>query len=1111
MNTKQPVNCKISRRDFLKIAGTGGATAAFLGNLPKVQKAMAQSEGSAYNLTDPARQVYSVCQQCNTQCGIKVKIVDGVAVKIEGNPYSPWNLVPQMAYDTPLADMGKLDAPLCPKGQAGLQSAYDPFRITQVLKRAGKRGENKWVTIPFDQAITEIVEGGKIFADVSGEGNREVEGLRSLRALTDAKIMKDMNSAIGKIRSEKDVEKKKELIEQFKTDFAADLDKMIDPEHPDFGPKNNQILYFWGRKKGGRSDIAHRLFGSGLGTTNRHGHTTVCQGSLYFSGKSMGDQWDAATAKFTGGAKAYWQGDTASADFVIFVGASPFEANYGPTNRVPRITERYASGEMKFAVIDPRLSKIAGKAWKWLPNNPGSEGAIALAMIQWVIANERFDAKYLALANKAASAGAKEPTWSNASWLVKIDPEKGTPGKFLRGSELKLVEKVEEKKDDKTIVTYVAMPSDGAEPVVYVTDPFVVLDVDGNPVLFDPNDADRPVVAGQLFVENATLGEFTVKTSLQILKESANQKTIEEFAEIAGLRAKDIEDLAFEFTSHGKNACVDIHRGVSQHTNGYYNVISWYNLALLIGNFDWRGGQVYASTYDLSGAKAEGPFLFSKADSGALAPFGLSSIRHDAKYEESTIFMDLPEEQRYPAKRNWYPLASDVYEEIIPSAGDMYPYPIKAAFMYMGSPVYSLPGGHKWIEILQDVEKIPLFVANDIIVGETSMYADYIFPDVSYLERWEFGGSHPNITFKVQGIRNPVIAPLTGTVKVYGQEMALQFEAMLMAIAEKLELPNFGPNGLGEGVDYTHPDDLYLRMVMNLAYGEKKELEDAVPEATPEEIELFIQSRSHLPKAVFDPERWQKITGDLWPRVITVMARAGRFQAYEKGYPGDGVHTGSFDEPYVIPTGTKYGKLINMYLEKNTGVKYAGTGKTISGIPTYVEPYMSFDGTVLDDSGDGYDLKMITYKDVRQTKSRLSSNYWLKASMPENFLVMNTKDAKKRHLKDGDKVYITSASNPDGEWDFGATGKRRIEGKVSVVEGMRPGVVAFALGFGHWANGAHDITIDGTTITGDERRLEGFHANAAMRTDPLVTNTCLLDPVGGSAVFYDTQVKVEKV
>jgi anaerobic selenocysteine-containing dehydrogenase len=391
------------------------------------------------------------------------------------------------------------------------------------------------------------------------------------------------------------------------------------------------------------------------------------------------------------------------------------------------------------------------------------------------------------------------------------------------------------------------------------------------------------------------------------------------------------------------------------------------------------------------------------------------------------------------------------------------------------------------------------------------MYADYIFPDVTYLERWEFSGSHPNITFKVQGVRQPVIAPLTGTVQVYGQEMALQWEAMLLAIAEKLDLPNFGSNGLGEGVDFKHPDDLYLRMVMNLAYGEKKDLEDAVQPASPEEIDIFVRARAHLPKAVFDLERWQEISGDLWPYVVTVLARGGRFMDYEKGYPGDGVRPGSFDEPYIIPTGVKFGKLINMYLEKNTGVKYSGTGKTIPPIATYIEPCTGYDGQVIDDSPKGYDLKLITYREIAQTKSRTQGNYWLKALLPENFLLMNPADAKTRGLQDGDMVHISCASNPGGDWDFGEIGKRRIEGKLKVVEGMRPGVVSFALGFGHWAYGSVDIDIDGVTIAGDKSRLEGFHANAVMRTDPLVTNTCLFDPVGGSAVFYDTQVKVTKV
>lgn len=1095
----QPQGCVLSRRDFLKTAAALGG-GAFLGSLPLVQRALAEplaeTAGAAYPLADPARQIYSVCQQCNTQCGIKVKLLDGVAVKIDGNPFSPWNLVPHLPYETAVTATAAIDAPLCPKGQAGLQTAYDPFRIVKVLKRAGKRGENKWITIPFDQAISEIVEGGTLFAHVPGEELRQVEGLRSLRALTDAKVMKAMADAVKAIWAEKDAAKKQALVAAFKVDFKEHLDTLIDPDHPDFGPKNNQILYFWGRKKGGRSDIAHRFFGSGLGTTNRHGHTTVCQGSLYFAGKSMADQWDGT--KFTGGAKAYWQGDTASADFVIFVGASPFEGNYGPTNRAPRITQRMVDGQLKFAVIDPRLSKIAGKAWKWLPNKPGTEAAIALAMIQWIIDNQRYDARYLANANKGAAKEAGEPTWTNAGWLVKVTD--GKPGKFLHGSDLKLVEKREEQKDDKTtVVTWVT--TDGT---VYATDPFVVLDADGQPLLFDPNDEERPVVAGQLFVDG-TVGEFTVKSGLQILKESAAQHTIEEWAAIAGLEADDLTTLAREYTAHGKNAAVDIHRGVSQHTNGYYNVVAWNTLALLIGSYDWRGGQVYASTYDMSGAKAEGPFVFSKADPGALAPFGLSLIRHDVKYEDTTIFAG------YPAKRNWYPLASDVYEEIIPSAGDAYPYPIKAAFMYMGSPVYSLPGGHTWIPILQDVNKIPLFVACDIIVGETSMYADYIFPDTTYLERWEFGGSHPNITFKVQGVRQPTIAPLTGTVTVYGQEMALQWEALLLALAEKLELPNFGPNGLGEGVDFRHPDDLYLRMVANLAFGEKQDGSDAVQDASADEIDLFLKARSHLPKAVFDVGRWQRIAGAAWPKVVTVLNRGGRFMAYDKGYPGDGVRPGSFDEPYVIPTGTKFGKLINMYLEKTAGVKHAGTGKALPGIATYIEPATGFDGNVIDDAKDGYDLKLITYREISSTKSRTPGNYWLRALLPENFVLMNASDAAARGLRDGDRVRITSATNPRGEWDFGNGHTQPMVGSVRTTQGMRPGVIGFSLGFGHWAYGGQDITVDNITIAGDPQRVLGVHGNAAMRTDPLVTNTCLFDPVGGSAVFYDTQVRLLKV
>jgi tetrathionate reductase subunit A len=85
-------------------------------------------------------------------------------------------------------------------------------------------------------------------------------------------------------------------------------------------------------------------------------------------------------------------------------------------------------------------------------------------------------------------------------------------------------------------------------------------------------------------------------------------------------------------------------------------------------------------------------------------------------------------------------------------------------------------------------------------------------------------------------------------------------------------------------------------------------------------------------------------------------------------------------------------------------------------------------------------------------------------------------------------------------------------GKVITTETMRPGVISFVLGFGHWATGSEDVEIDGETVKGDSRRSKGIHANAAKWTDTsLRNNTCMLDPVGGSVSFYDTKVKLTKV
>ena len=518
-----------------------------------------------------------------------------------------------------------------------------------------------------------------------------------------------MAADIKEIWHTKEKEDKQKKVTEFKEKYKGHLDKLIDPDHPDLGPKNNQLLWVHGRLKSGRSEFFKRFIQDSFGSANFHGHTTVCQGSLYFTGKAMSDQYDFdekdKKAKWAGGKKFYWQGDLSGAEFVIFVGSSPFEANYGPPYRSNKITEGLVSGRLKYAVVDPRLSKTASKAWKWLPIKPGSEGALALAMINWIIENNRYDAKYLANANKASSKADNEPTWSNGCWLVKI--KDGKPGEFLRASDLG----IEKTKKTKTL-------KDGTE-AEYDFDQFVCYSA-GQAVIFDPNDGDNPA-EGELFVDTEING-IKVQSSLRIIKEEGQRLSLEVWAGLCGLEAKDIIALAKEFTSHGKRACADIHRGVSQHTNGFYNVLAWYTLNLLIGNYDWQGGLSQASTYDNVGEKEGKPYDMGKLHPKKISPFGISLIRHDVKYEETTIFSG------YPAKRPWFPMASDIYQEILPSAQDGYPYPVKILIMYMGSPVYSLPAGQTQAAALADTGKIPLIIASDITVGESSMYADYIIP-----------------------------------------------------------------------------------------------------------------------------------------------------------------------------------------------------------------------------------------------------------------------------------------------------------------------------------------------------------------------------------------------
>ncbi len=106
---------------------------------------------------------------------------------------------------------------------------------------------------------------------------------------------------------------------------------------------------------------------------------------------------------------------------------------------------------------------------------------------------------------------------------------------------------------------------------------------------------------------------------------------------------------------------------------------------------------------------------------------------------------------------------------------------------------------------------------------------------------------------------------------------------------------------------------------------------------------------------------------------------------------------------------------------------------------------------------------------------------------------------------------LVSATNPNGAYDLGNGEVRYVEGRLEAREGIRPGVVAVSWHFGHWAYGSRDVTVDGELVRGDPNRGRGVNPNPVMLEDTSVGNVCLTDPIGGSASFYDTQVRLVKV
>ncbi|MCP4542682.1 MAG: molybdopterin-dependent oxidoreductase [Chloroflexi bacterium] len=133
---------KLTRRDFLRVGTMAAAATVVSGctvNLQRTEHLESYVQPPEEGLPGENLWYASTCRQCAAGCGTIVRVSDGRARKIEGNPSHPLN-------------QGKL----CARGQAALQELYDPDRLRNAVQQVGGRGSQQFEPLYWEKALASV-------------------------------------------------------------------------------------------------------------------------------------------------------------------------------------------------------------------------------------------------------------------------------------------------------------------------------------------------------------------------------------------------------------------------------------------------------------------------------------------------------------------------------------------------------------------------------------------------------------------------------------------------------------------------------------------------------------------------------------------------------------------------------------------------------------------------------------------------------------------------------------------------------------------------------------------------------------------------------------------
>jgi anaerobic selenocysteine-containing dehydrogenase len=277
---------------------------------------------------------------------------------------------------------------------------------------------------------------------------------------------------------------------------------------------------------------------------------------------------------------------------------------------VPRIKKGLEQGA-KLIVIDPRNVEIAQMADLWLQLLPGTDGALALGMINVMLEDNLFNHDFVR-------------DWTTAPFLVKSGN-----GEFLMGNEL----------------------TGGGDPASYV----MVNAANREPMVCVPGTETtlRPAIYGTYNIKTRYGQEIECKTVFELLRDAVSGYNLQSVETITRVPEEKIREAARMFATI-RPACWYGWNGIEQSSNSSQTNRAICILYALTGNYDMPGGNVLPRTGLHTRAIDGHWFLSPEASEKALGldkfPLGPGGWRMSSTPQGYEVYEAILNDKPYPVK-----------------------------------------------------------------------------------------------------------------------------------------------------------------------------------------------------------------------------------------------------------------------------------------------------------------------------------------------------------------------------------------------------------------------------------------------------------------------------